>query len=42
MINSLKAEHGDDTSAEAIDELQEMIIPAEREQLKKLKLTLAK
>lgn len=41
-INSLKAQHGEDTSADAIAELQELIIPAEREQLKKLKLTLAK
>lgn len=41
-INTLKAQHGEDTSAEAIAELQELIIPAEREQLKKLKLTLAK
>lgn len=41
-INSLKAQHGEDTSAEAIEELQELIIPAEREQLKKLKLSLAK
>ena len=41
-INSLKAQHGEDTSAEAIEELRELIIPAEREQLKKLKLSLAK
>ncbi|KAJ7388794.1 hypothetical protein OS493_035578 [Desmophyllum pertusum] len=41
-INSLKAQHGEETSAEAIAELQELIIPAEREQLRKLKLTLAK
>lgn len=41
-INSLKAQHGEDTSAEVIEELQELIIPAEREQLKKLKLSLAK
>ena len=41
-INTLKAQHGADTSVEAIAELQELIIPAEREQLKKLKLTLAK
>lgn len=40
-INSLKAQHGEETS-EAIAELQELIIPAEREQLRKLKLTLAK
>lgn len=41
-INSLKVQHGEETSAEAIAELQELIIPAEREQLRKLKLTLAK
>ena len=41
-INSLKAQHGEDTSAEAIEELRDLIIPAEREQLKKLKLSLAK
>ena len=41
-INSLKAQHGEETSAEAITELQELILPAEREQLKKLKLNLAK
>ena len=41
-INSLKAQHGEETSAEAIAELQELILPAEREQLKKLKLNLAK
>lgn len=41
-ISSLKAQHGEETSAEAIAELQELILPAEREQLKKLKLNLAK
>lgn len=41
-INSLKAQHGEETSADAIAELQELILPAEREQLKTLKLNLAK
>ncbi|RMX45291.1 hypothetical protein pdam_00000804 [Pocillopora damicornis] len=41
-INTLKAQHGEETSEEAIAELREFIIPAEQEQLKKLKLSLAK
>lgn len=41
-INTLKAQHGEETSEEAIAELRELIIPAEQEQLKKLKLSLAK
>ena len=41
-INTLKAQHGEETSEEAVAELRELIIPAEQEQLKKLKLSLAK
>ena len=41
-INTLKAQHGEETSEEAIAELRELIIPAEQEQLKKLKFSLAK
>ncbi|XP_048584194.1 DNA-directed RNA polymerase III subunit RPC3 [Nematostella vectensis] len=42
MIVNLKAEHGGEAAADAISDLQELVTPAEREMLMKLKITQAR
>lgn len=41
-IAGLKAQHGEEAAAEAVSELEELITEADKEQLRKLKVTLNK